>query len=244
MTEPSESLTDIQSRNETIQTNISHLQQLQDDLKTQLDIGIANGTLTQDQINSLNEKINGISEIITNLYKTNSSMYNFFQQNIASTAKSLEEQQYATNIVKSELHNTNNILWSHEAEQANKVRLIEINNYYSEQYLDRTNIMKSIILVCIPLIIILILKNKGFLNETIFNILFIIIIVIGIIYLFKLFLKAISHNNMQYQQYDWNFNKKLAPQVDTSTPTTSASASSSVVPTVTKCTTTATAASV
>ena len=183
MTEPSESLTDIQSRNETIQTNISHLQQLQDDLKTQLDIGIANGTLTQDQINSLNEKINGISEIITNLYKTNSSMYNFFQQNIASTAKSLEEQQYATNIVKSELHNTNNILWSHEAEQANKVRLIEINNYYSEQYLDRTNIMKSIILVCIPLIIILILKNKGFLNETIFNILFIIIIVIGIIYL-------------------------------------------------------------
>ena len=57
-------------------------------------------------------------------------------------------------------------------------------------------------------------------------------------------MKAISHNNMQYQQYDWNFNKKLAPQVDTSTPTTSASASSSVVPTVTKCTTTATAASV
>ena len=218
MAEPSELLTDIQSRNETIQTNITQLQQLQDDLKTQLDIGIANGTLNQDQINSLNEKINGISEIITNLYKNNSSMYNFFQQNIASTAKSLKDQQYATNIVKSELHNTNNILWSHEAEQANKLRLIEINNYYSEQYLDRTNIMKSIILVCIPLIILTVLKNKGLINKTLFNWLIIILIVVGGIYLFKLFLKAVSHNNMQYQQYDWNFNINAAPPVDTSYP--------------------------
>ena len=239
MAEPTDSLNDIQSRNENIQSNIEHLQQIQDDLKTKVEIGISNGTLSQDEITSYTQKITGISDIISNLYKNNSSMYNFFQQNIASTAKTLKEQKYATNIVSSELHNSSNILWGHEADQANKLRLIEINNYYSEQYLDRTNIMKSLILICIPLIILTLLKNKGFLNGTIFNILYIIIIVIGIIYLFKLFLKAISHNNMEYQQYDWNFNQSAAPPVDTSS-TITATDTSSIVPTVTKCTTSTT----
>ena len=78
--------------------------------------------------------------------------------------------------------------------------------------------MKSIILVCILLIILTVLKNKGILNKSIFTILIIIIIVIGGIYLFKLFLKAFSHNNMQYQQYDWNFNINAAPPVDTTYP--------------------------
>ena len=89
--------------------------------------------------------------------------------------------------------------------------------------------MKSIILVCIPLIILTILKNKGLLSKNIFTLLIIIIIVVGGIYLFKLFLKAISHNNMQYQQYDWNFNINAAPPVDTSYPNGSPTAGLSSV---------------
>ena len=235
MAPSTESLTDIQTQNETIQANIVSLQAIHDDLKTQLDVGITNGTLNIEQQNSLNKKIYDISSIITILYNNNSSMYDFFSKNIASTAATIEEQQFATNIVKNELLNTNNILRGHQAEQANKLRLIEINDYYSEQYLDRTNLMKSIIIVCIPLIILLVLKNKGILNTTIFNILFIIIVFIGIIYLFKLFLKIISHNNMQYQQYDWYFNRGDAPPIDTSGST---NASDSIAPTVTTCNTT------
>ena len=93
----------------------------------------------------------------------------------------------------------------------------------------KKNIMKSIILVCILLIILTVLKNKGILNKSIFTILIIIIIVIGGIYLFKLFLKAFSHNNMQYQQYDWNFNINAAPPVDTSYPNGSPTAGLSSV---------------
>jgi hypothetical protein len=135
-----------------------------------------------------------------------------------TTAKYIEEQGYATTIVNNESVGMEYKVANLDQEQANKLRLIEINNYYSEQYLDRTNIMKSIILVCIPLIILTILKNKGLLSKNIFTLLIIIIIVVGGIYLFKLFLKAVSHNNMQYQQYDWNFNINAAPPVDTTYP--------------------------
>ena len=44
---------------------------------------------------------------------------------------------------------------------------------------------------------------------------------------------------MEYQQYDWNFNQSAAPPVDTSS-TITATDTSSIVPTVTKCTTSTT----
>ena len=210
-------LSDIESNNENIQTNITSLENLKNDLTEQLYTGISNGISLEDQ-NKLTTKITSINEIINSLHQTSSSTYSFFKTNMDATAKSIEEQGYATTIVNNESVGIEYNVDSLEQEQANKLRLIEINDYYSEQYLDRTNIMKSVILVCIPLIILTILKNKGLLSKNIFTLLIIIIIVVGGIYLFKLFLKAISHNNMQYQQYDWNFNINAAPPVDTTYP--------------------------
>lgn len=212
------SLTQIEAKNESIQQNIEQLRSIKDDLIHNLNNGIANNSLSQSQITDYADKMDAIDKIVLGLNQNQIDLYSFFQKNIASTAKSIEEQGYATTIVSSELKNTTMKLGDIDQTKANKLRLIEINDYYSEQYLDRTNIMKSIILVCIPLIILTILKNKGLLNKSVFTILIIIIIVVGGIYLLKLFLKAVSHNNMQYQQYDWNFNIDAAPPVDTSLP--------------------------
>ena len=199
--------TDIHTITESNEANIVQLQEMQDDLQSQLDTGIANGSLNQDQITALNEKIANISTIIVQLHQNSSNMYGFFQQNVATTSQSLADQQKALGIVNNELHNTQKLLNQKEEETTSKQRLIEINDYYSEQYLDRTNLMKSIILVCIPIIILIVINNMGYLNSTLFNILLILIVVVGIIYLFKIVLKVISHNNMEYQQYDWNFNQ-------------------------------------
>ena len=223
------SLTQIEAKNESIQANIEQLRSIKDGLIQDLNNGIANNSLNQSQVTDYANKMAAIDNIILGLNQNQIDMYSFFQKNIASTAKSLEEQSYATTIVSTELGNNTIKLGDIEQEHANKLRLIQINDYYSEQYLDRTNIMKSIILVCILLIILTVLKNKGILNKSIFTILIIIIIVIGGIYLFKLFLKAFSHNNMQYQQYDWNFNINAAPPVDTSYPNGSPTAGLSSV---------------
>ena len=212
------SLTQIEAKNESIQQNIEQLRSIKDDLIHNLNNGIANNSLSQSQITDYADKMDAIDKIVLGLNQNQIDLYSFFQKNIASTAKSIEEQGYATTIVSTELKNTTMKLGDIDQTKANKLRLIEINDYYSEQYLDRTNIMKSIILVCIPLIILTVLKNKGLINKTLFNWLIIILIVVGGIYLFKLFLKAVSHNNMQYQQYDWNFNINAAPPVDTSYP--------------------------
>jgi hypothetical protein len=211
------SLSDIESNNENIQNNITSLENLKDELTEQLYNGISNG-ISLDHQNKITDKISAIIEIIKSLRQNSLNTYSLLKTNMDTTAKYIEEQGYATTIVNNESVGMEYKVANLDQEKANKLRLIEINNYYSEQYLDRTNIMKSIILVCIPLIILTILKNKGLLSKNIFTLLIIIIIVVGGIYLFKLFLKAISHNNMQYQQYDWNFNINAAPPVDTTYP--------------------------
>ena len=224
------SLTSIQARSDENEKNIGQLENLSVTLTEQLNSNIANNNTASNP--ELTVKINSINDIIRNLHQNQSELYSVYNTMITSTEKSLEEQGYATTIVSTELGNTTAQLNAYDQEQANKLRLIEINDYYSEQYLDRTNIMKSIILVCIPLIILTVLKNKGLINKTLFNWLIIILIVVGGIYLFKLFLKAVSHNNMQYQQYDWNFNINAAPPVDTTYPKEPSASSTAVLPTV------------
>ena len=122
------SLSDIESNNENIQNNITSLENLKNDLTEQLYSGISNGISIEDQ-NKLTTKITSINEIINSLHQTSSSTYSFFKTNMDATAKSIEEQGYATTIVNNESVGIEYNVYSLEQEQANKLRLIEINDY-------------------------------------------------------------------------------------------------------------------
>ena len=202
------------SNSENIHTAIINTKTLVDDLTNQL-TNINTKLINNQNDSSLNEQKTKLTQDIESTSDKLKSLVMLFE-NIQSTKILQSNMNTINGIINTDTIQNNELLTEFEEQNANKIKLIEINNYYSEQYFDRTNIMKSIILVCLPLIILLILKNKGILNNIIFSILFIIIVVVGIIYLFKLILLAISHNNMRYQQYDWNFNTSTAPVVDTS----------------------------
>ena len=151
----------------------------------------------------------------SNLYKNLNGMYSFYQANISSTRDTLEEQSSAIDIVENELNEAKRRLKIIEEDKYNKLRLVEINNYYGEQYSDHTSIMKLIIMICVPVLILSILFNKGLLSESIFNVLIIAIFVIGAIFLGKHLYKTMTKDNMNYQQYNWWFDLKTAPQVNT-----------------------------
>ena len=128
------------------------------------------------------------------------------------------EQSSAVEIVEHELNEAKRRLKLIEQEQADKLRLVEINTYYGERYADHTSIMKIIIIICLPIMLLSFLSNKGFLPPTIYAILVIIIAVVGLIYIAKQLLHTMSRDNMNYQEYNWNFKAGEAPPVDTSNP--------------------------
>jgi hypothetical protein len=212
------SVADSISGNAQTITNIATLQTIEKDLFSNLESGLANNTLTPDQQQQIVQKINEISQLRTNLYQTMNSTLSFYQNNVTAARNTLSEQTNVINIVENELNQAKIRLQSITNDRYNKLRLVEINQYYGQRYNDHANIMKTIVLICIPIIIITLLVNNKILPESAYAVLLIVIAVVGIVFIWRQLLKAFSHDNMNYQEYDWNFSSSQAPTIDTTNP--------------------------
>jgi len=157
---------------------------------------------------------------LQNITQLRQTLYNTLTNSMNSVGASISpENAYDTTAISA----TNNALdiasspyTSFRPEHNLNLRKIEINSYYSEQFAEKTNIIKTIILTCIPILLLTIIKNKGFLPENIYIVLVIIISCIGIYYVGFSVIRLFSRDNMIYSEYDWFFNKANAPAIDTS----------------------------
>jgi len=196
-------------------SDISELQKIEKDYFNNLEKGLAQESISLEEKDSLVQKINQVSQMRTNLYKNLNGMYSFYQANISSTRDTLEEQSAAINIVENELNEAKRRLKLIDEDKANKLRLVEINNYYGEQYADHTQIMKIIIMICIPVLILSSLFNRGIISKEFYTILMILVMTIGLIFLGRHLLRTLYKDNMNYQQDNLFFNISTAPQVNT-----------------------------
>lgn len=198
----------VAQNNEQILNDIQSLQQMEQQLFNNLE---TNTNLTSQEQQRIVEKMNQLSNMRINLYQTLSGVNNFFENALSSSIGTLKEQTIAIEIVENELNRAKKRLEALEMEKNNKIRLVEINDYYGEKYAEHTQLMKIIIFTLIPIIILALLNNKGFLPNTIYYILLIIVTVIGAYFFWYRFGSIIMRDNMNYQEYDWNFNPKVAP---------------------------------
>jgi hypothetical protein len=201
-------LPDIQENNEQILNDIQSLQEIEQQLFNNLE---TNTNLTPQQQQKLIEKMNQISNMRINLYKTLSGVNNFFQNALESSVGTLKEQATAIAIVESELNQSKKRLELLEAEKNNKIRLVEINNYYGDKYEEHSQLMKIVIFTLIPVIIFAFLNNKGILPNSIYYVLIGIVSLVGAIFFWRRFTSIITRDNMNYQEYNWYFDPNAAP---------------------------------
>jgi len=158
-------------------------------------------------------------QALQNITQLRQTLYNTLTNSINSSGSISPDTAYDTTAL-SAANNALDIASSpyttFRPEHNLNLRKIEINSYYSEQFAEKTNIIKTIILTCIPILLLTIIKNKGFLPENIYIVLIIIISCIGIYYIGFSILRLFSRDNMIYSEYDWFFNKANAPAIDTS----------------------------
>lgn len=88
----------------------------------------------------------------------------------------------------------------------NKLRLIEINNYYGNQYNSYQKVIYMVILYCFILLILVILKNKQILPPKPFGILVVILTAVFIITIGYMIIDIRNRNNMVFDEYSYNFN--------------------------------------
>jgi len=194
---------DISQNNEKILDDIQMLQQMEQNLFNNLE---TNTNLTPQQQQEIVEKMNQISNMRINLYQTLSGVNNFFENALSSSVGTLREQSVAIGIVENELNHAKKSLEALESEKNNKIRLVEINDYYGDRYAEHSKLMKIIIFTLIPVIILAILNNKGFLPSKIYYILLIIVCLIGAYFFWRTYFSIFYRDNMNYQEYNWGFN--------------------------------------
>jgi hypothetical protein len=203
---------------EQILNDIQLLQQMEQQLFNSLE---TNTNLTVQQQQQIIDKISQLSTMRVNLYKTLSGMNVFFQGALESSSEILQSQTAAISIVENELNQAKERLDVLEVEKNNKIRLVEINDYYSDRYAEHSKLMKIFVITLIPIIILAILKNKDILPNPIFVMLVVIICFISLYYSWSTYSSIIMRDNMSYQEYNWSFNPNSISTTSTSTTTTS-----------------------
>ncbi len=214
----SNNVSELQTANNQSVTDIQNLQQVELNLFTNLEKGIANGTLTPEQQTQLINKINEISQMRINLYSTMNNMSDFYVGNLSSSVNILGQQKQTIFIVENELNEAKKRLRAIEEQKNNNLRLVEINTYYGQRYGDHASMMKWIVIVCIPVIVLALLHKFNILPDSIYSALLVIVLVLSLILLFWKFVYLVSHDNMNYQEYNWTINTGNYPEIDTSAP--------------------------
>jgi hypothetical protein len=194
--------------NEQILNDIQSLQQMEQQLFNNLE---TNPNITNEEQKKILQKINQLSNMRINLYKTLNGVNNFFQDALSNSVGSLKQQVSAIGIVESELNKAKKQLQDLEQQKNNKIRLVEINSYYGDKYAEHTELMKIVIFTLIPVIILVFLNNKGILPNVIYNILIILVAIIGAYYFWSRLISILSRDNMNYQEYKWYFDPNKMP---------------------------------
>lgn len=211
MTDNSQNFDNLQERNQQVLNNISQLQTQEKQLYDSLD----DVTLSSDEKQQIINKINEVSQMRLNMYASMKDMYSYYQKNVSASRTTLGQQVVAINVLENELNDAKIRMNLLEDQKYNKLRLVEINTYYGKRYNAHSRLMKTIVLMCIPIIILAFLANKGILPVNVYMILTTIILIIGIILIGMQLVDMSNRDNMNWDEYNWYFNKNDAPK-DTS----------------------------
>ena len=207
MSDNSQDFDSLQERNQQVLNNISQLQGQEITLYNSLD----DVNLTSEQKQQIINKINEISQMRTNLYASLKDTYSFYQKNVSASKNTLGQSMEAIDILENELNQSKIKLNLLEDQKYNKLRLVEINTYYGKRYNAHSGLMKTIVIMCIPIIILTILVNKEILPSKIYAFLMGLILLIGIISIGRQLIDIGSRDNMNWDEYYWYFDKNKAP---------------------------------
>lgn len=211
----------LQGRNDQIIDNIKSLQATEMKLYDSLE----SKSLNSDQKQQIIDKINQISQMRINLYANLKDSYSYYQQDVSESRNTMNDQMVSVDVIENELNDSKRRLNLLEAQKNNKIRLVEINTYYGKQYNAHKQIMQIIVLICIPVLILTILSSKGILPPKITSMLTGIIIIIGIYIIGAKIIDLSNRDNLNFDEYNWYFDKEAAPTNSSETTTNTSSSS-------------------
>jgi hypothetical protein len=157
----------------------------------------------------------GIEDIRNNLMAEQPNKFKNTYNSAILKADNLENKAITSKIMREEAKNIRNNLENIDGISINKIRMAEINTYYSEKYRLQMNIVKTCIFFGMLLIIIVLLHKKLHMPGFIYNIGTLIIVTVGGYYVIPMLYDIYMRDNINFQEYDWG---DTDPTIDDSNP--------------------------
>ena len=172
--------------------------------------GVEKGLYRELEYNSNNadsiiNQINEVSQVRISLFKSLNYTYKALQKNVNTSKSELVELMTVVSIVEDELNNAKIQLNEVYGIKTNKMRMVEINTYYKKRYDAQSNLMKSIIFICILLCVLATLYKKSLLPEMVSKVLISIVIVFGVFSIIWGVLDIYWRDNMNFDAYAYNY---------------------------------------
>lgn len=200
---------EVNNMNERTQSTIKNIKDLQD-LEKSLYASLENNASSpnppslQQQEQAI-QRINELSNMRATLFGNLKDSYSMNQYQVAQTRNDLVDELTTIKVIEGELNNSKKQMNALKKEKIDKLRMVEINTYYGKRYEANADLMKIIILFCVPILIITILNKKNMVPDNISNVIMAIIIVVFIIVMYYKIADILFRDNMDYDQYNFPF---------------------------------------
>lgn len=189
-----------------ILSKIQESQRAEQKLMTELyKLTSVNGYTIDDKIRAMTSSITSLSESRIAMFKTISDQADILQTGVSNSRTDLVSQLTLLGVVEDQLTKAKQSMSYLQNNNDTKMRLVEINTYYGKRYDAQSNLMKMIILICIPLLILFILRKKGLLPEMISKYAIGITIAVGAIFVIRAAWDIHTRSNMNFDEYEWNY---------------------------------------
>jgi hypothetical protein len=199
-----------QDKNAELSTYIEKLSKVEQQLIEQI-----SSTKDAKEQARLSNNLVLIQDTRTDLINALSSINAYYTQNLTGSSHTLEQQTNAVAIMDKEMEQAKKRLAYINEQKENKLRIVEINQYYSASYAEWTHLVKILIITLIAFAIVINITTyfPGLPSE-VYSMLMFVISIISLYYIFVSVVSIYSRDNMVYDEYNWNFNINSAPKMD------------------------------
>jgi len=213
-----------EAQQKTTLDNIQGLQDMEKRLYVELEVDAASRNPDVSQQQATIDQVNKLSQMRVNLYEQLRDNYKYLSDNVAETRDNLVNQTAVTKIVEGELNNAKKQLRQLDDAKYNKLRMVEINTYEAKKIAAYKNMMMVVAIACIPLIVVTLLYNSDLLNDNLAVMLFSLIVIGTLLYLAYLGVDISMRDNMNFDEYEFAFDKAaVADRINSSSSSSSSS---------------------
>jgi len=188
---------------ETQQQLLSNAKQLQDAQKTLMDKYAA--TTDPAEQKKLANEIDKNEMLISNLLSSTGKIALVQNQAITDVRNSAKDMTVITSVMDAQLKDVRDQMDAINTSRSEKERIIELNTYYGKRFMAQSGVMKIFIYMCIPVLVLAVLANMGFLPNYIAGFMIIAAIVIGVIYIYYAVHDINRRDKMNFDEYAWEF---------------------------------------